>query len=66
MDKCDCCLGAGVAPGDTPYCVQACIFDALKYGPVDELRAEAEARGLAPVPVGEACGPNCLLVGERG
>lgn len=66
MDKCDCCLDAGVAPGEIPYCAQACMFDALKYGPVGELRAEAEARGLAPVPVGEECGPNCLLVGERG
>ncbi len=21
MDKCDCCLGAGIAPGQTPFCV---------------------------------------------
>lgn len=62
MDKCDCCLDAGVAPGDQPYCAQACIFNALKSGPVDELVAEAEQRGLAPVPVGEPCGPNCYLV----
>lgn len=64
MDKCDCCLDAGIAPGETPYCVQACIFNALKYGPVDELVAQAEGRGLEPVPVGEPCGPNCYLVGE--
>jgi len=51
-----------VAPGDQPYCAQACIFNALKYGPVDELVAEAEQRGLAPVHVGEPCGPNCYLV----
>lgn len=64
MDKCDCCLSAGVAPGDTPYCVRACKFDALKFGPLDELRAEAEAHGGNPVPVGEPCAPSCLLVGE--
>ena len=64
MDKCDCCLSVGVAPGETPHCAQACIFDALRYGPLEELRAEAEARGGNPVPVGEACDPSCLLVGK--
>lgn len=62
MDKCDCCLGSGIAPGETPYCVQACIFNALKYGPINELVAQAEGRGLEPVAVGEPCGPNCYLV----
>lgn len=61
MDKCDCCLGAGIAPGDTPYCAQACMFGALKYGPIEELKESA--RGKA-VPVGDQCGPNCYLIGE--
>lgn len=65
MDKCDCCLGAGVAPGETPNCVRACKFGALQYGPLDELRAEAESRGAHPVPVGEAGEPSCLIIGER-
>lgn len=30
MDKCDCCLGAGVPAGETPHCVRACKFDALR------------------------------------
>lgn len=64
MDKCDCCLGAGVAPGEEPHCAQACIFGALKYGPIDELIEEAKKRNVSPVPVGEICGPNCYLVGE--
>lgn len=45
MDKCDCCLGVGIAPGETPYCAQACIFDALFYGELSEL--EANAHGTA-------------------
>ena len=32
MDKCDCCIGNGVTPGDTPHCVAACPTQALKFG----------------------------------
>lgn len=39
MDKCDCCLGSGVQPGDQPYCVEACLFGGLRYGTLDELSA---------------------------
>ncbi|WP_080802305.1 4Fe-4S dicluster domain-containing protein [Arabiibacter massiliensis] len=62
MDKCDCCLGAEVAVGEIPYCVQACKFDALRYGPLDQLAVEA---GGAAVPIAEANGPSCLVLGER-
>lgn len=59
MDKCDCCLGAGVAPGDTPYCVQACIFNALKYGPIEELKEQApDAVAIASIN-----DPSCLICG---
>ena len=57
MDKCDCCLTAGVAPGDTPYCVQACIFNALQYGPIEELKAKAPHAVL----IAEANDPSCLI-----
>lgn len=39
MDKCDCCLSAGVAAGEQPHCAQACMFGALKYGNVEDLLA---------------------------
>lgn len=37
MDKCDCCLGNGVEPGDTPHCVATCPTKALHYGTMEEL-----------------------------
>lgn len=61
MDKCDCCLDAGIAPGETPYCVQNCKFNALRYGAMEEL--EEFARETA-VPIGEPNGPSCLVIGE--
>lgn len=61
MDKCDCCLDAGIAPGDTPYCVQNCKFGALRYGSMEELKEFA--RGNA-VPIGEPNDPSCLVIGE--
>lgn len=63
MDKCDCCLGAGVPAGETPHCVRACKFDALRYGPLDELMAQAND---AAVPIAQANDPSCLLLGTRG
>ncbi len=58
MDKCDCCLGCGVALGDSPHCVDACRFDALHYGPIDELAAAYEGR--AQRIVGSTM-PSCYL-----
>lgn len=46
MDKCDCCLGAGVKPGKDPHCVQACPARALRYGEIEDLYRQAkEAAG---------------------
>lgn len=61
MDKCDCCLGSGVAIGEEPYCVRACKFGALKFGPLSEL---LESTNGSAVPIAEANDPSCLLLGS--
>lgn len=45
MDKCDCCLEAGVPAGEEPNCAAACMFNALEFGKIDEL--EAKCHGTA-------------------
>ena len=59
MDKCDCCVGNGVAVGEVPHCVRACKVDALHYGKLDDLKAQA--KGKAQV-VSGTTGPSYLLV----
>lgn len=62
MDKCDCCQGSGVAIGEDPYCVRACKFGALQFGPLDELM---ELTNHSAVPVAQANGPSCLVLGTE-
>ncbi|MEF9879610.1 MAG: 4Fe-4S dicluster domain-containing protein [Clostridia bacterium] len=62
MDKCDCCLEAGVAVGDDPYCVRACKFGALKFGPLSELM---ESTKDAAIPIAQVNDPSCLLLGTE-
>ena len=80
MDKCDCCIGNGVVPGDTPHCVATCPTQALHFGTFEELgsfvsqktaaamvgaKAPAAAR---PVTVPESAGsiPASALKPEEG
>ena len=60
MDKCDCCLGAGVEPGREPYCVQACPADALHFGELEEMRPQAEAAGATDL-LEAPTGPSFFL-----
>lgn len=59
MDKCDCCLGAGVAPGDEPNCAAACMFGALHYGRLDDLQSSC---GNTARKVESSTGPSYLLL----
>ena len=58
MEKCDCCLEAGINPGDEPNCVKACIFGALHFGTIEEL--EAKRQGVAKKLEGST-GPSMLI-----
>lgn len=58
MDKCDCCLSAGIKLGEKPYCVRACKFRALHYGTLDELMAGSGDRAKQ---VESSTGPSYLL-----
>lgn len=58
MDKCDCCLGAGVPLGDTPNCAKACKFRALSYG---TLASFAEETGGAAKRVECSTEPSLML-----
>ena len=60
MDKCDACRSAGLREDEDPYCVQACKFGALEFGPLDELQAKI---GGAAIPIAEANNPSCLVLG---
>ncbi len=60
MDKCDCCVGSGIAEGEDPYCVRACKFGALKFGPIEELQASTNNEA---VPIAEPNNPSCIVLG---
>lgn len=58
MDKCDCCLSAGIELGEKPYCVRACKFRALNYGTLEELMAGSGGRAKR---IEASTGPSYLL-----
>lgn len=59
MDKCDYCLGNGVALGDVPHCVRECKVGALSFGKLDDLVAQTKGKAR---PIDGSTGPSCLLV----
>ena len=65
MTKCDLCQDY-LAEGKDPACVAACPSRVLKYGPIDELRAEhGSEAGIAPLPEPELTEPNLVITPHR-
>ena len=63
MDKCDACQKAGAKIGEEdPYCVRACKFGALNFGPIEEL---LEATNGSAIPIAETNDPSCLVLGTE-
>lgn len=61
MSKCDMCMDL-LAKGELPVCVAACPLEALKFGPIEELRAQygtlAQTKGL---PSQTITSPNLVI-----
>ena len=58
MDKCDCCVGNGVYPDQTPACAAACPHDALRFGEINGL---LELAGEGAVAVTGITGPSLVV-----
>ena len=59
MDKCDCCKDVGLPLGEQPFCVKACIYGALRFGTLEELRELEHGKAR---PIAESNNPSCLIV----
>ena len=65
MTKCNLCEDY-LAEGKDPACVEACPVRVLKFGPIDELRAEyGSEAGIAPLPDPSLTEPNLVITPHR-
>ena len=60
MDKCDTCLGIGRKEGEMPHCVLTCPTQAIKFGPLDELRKEVAERAAKKIAVADT-NPSIII-----
>ena len=58
MDKCDCCIEAGIPAGQETNCAKACEFEALVYGKISDLESRYPGAKRIEAPTG----PSYLLV----
>lgn len=62
MGKCDFCKDQ-LERGEDPYCVRVCALRALKYGDIDELRAEYGEGDVEAVPLpANTTNPSLVLI----
>ncbi|MCL3860737.1 DMSO/selenate family reductase complex B subunit [Actinotalea sp. K2] len=65
MSKCDLCADY-LAEGKEPACVAACPSRVLKFGEIDELRAQyGDVAGVEPLPDPSITRPNLVLTPHR-
>lgn len=66
MSKCDMCVDLQ-AKGEQPVCVTTCPLEAIKFGPIDELRAKygsvCDVNGL---PDSSITKPNLVVKAHQG
>lgn len=66
MSKCDMCVDL-LAKGEPPVCVATCPLEAIKFGPIDELRAKygsvCDVNGL---PDSSITKPNLVVKAHQG
>ncbi len=66
MSKCDMCVDL-LAKGESPGCVATCPLEAIKFGPIDELRAKygsvCDVNGL---PDSSITKPNLVVKAHQG
>ncbi|HHY25530.1 MAG TPA: dimethylsulfoxide reductase subunit B [Desulfitobacterium dehalogenans] len=61
MSKCDFCADL-LSQGETPVCVAACPYEALDYGPIEELRAKYGTLADSPdLPSSNETHPNIVI-----
>lgn len=62
MGKCDFCKDQ-LERGEDPYCVRTCALCALRYGDIDELRAEYGEGDVEAVPLpANTTNPSLVLI----
>lgn len=65
MSKCDFCRDL-LAKGENPACVDACVMRALKFGDLEELRAEyGDVAEIEPLPSADLTNPSIVLKPHR-
>lgn len=65
MSKCDFCRDL-LDKGENPACVDACVMRALKFGDLEELRAEyGDIAEIAPLPSADLTNPSIVIKPHR-
>ncbi len=65
MTKCNFCEDL-VTKGENPVCVDACVMRAIKFGELEELRAQyGSVNAIEPLPSAEITKPSLVLTPHR-